>query len=118
MHVGSEFPILYFGTAVVLVSTSNEDGSANLAPMSSAWWLGWRCVLGLAATSLTTQNLLRTPSPERALAVQAIIGFTGHRTSPTSSDATPFTLGVRGRDEGWPSGCGPCGVMYRIDRHS
>ena len=29
--------ILYFGTPVVLVSSTNEDGSPNLAPMSSAW---------------------------------------------------------------------------------
>jgi flavin reductase (DIM6/NTAB) family NADH-FMN oxidoreductase RutF len=28
--------VLYFGTPVVLVSTSNEDGTANLSPMSSA----------------------------------------------------------------------------------
>ena len=28
--------ILYFGTPVVLIGTCNEDGSYNLAPMSSA----------------------------------------------------------------------------------
>lgn len=43
--------ILYFGTPVVLICTENEDGTANLAPMSSAWWLGWRCTLGLSANS-------------------------------------------------------------------
>jgi flavin reductase (DIM6/NTAB) family NADH-FMN oxidoreductase RutF len=32
--------ILYFGTPVVLIGSSNEDGSSNLAPMSSAWWVG------------------------------------------------------------------------------
>jgi len=60
MHVSSEPAILYFGTPVVLISTVNEDGTPNLAPMSSAFWLGWRCMLGLAALSRTTQNLLRT----------------------------------------------------------
>lgn len=30
--------ILYFGTPVVLIGSTNEDGSFNLAPMSSAWW--------------------------------------------------------------------------------
>jgi flavin reductase (DIM6/NTAB) family NADH-FMN oxidoreductase RutF len=35
--------ILYFGTPVALVSSTNEDGSPNLAPMSSAWWLGRSC---------------------------------------------------------------------------
>jgi flavin reductase (DIM6/NTAB) family NADH-FMN oxidoreductase RutF len=33
--------ILYFGTPVVLISTLNQDRSVNVAPMSSAWWLGW-----------------------------------------------------------------------------
>jgi hypothetical protein len=47
----------------------------NLAPMSSAWWLGYRCVLGLANGSRTTQNLQRTGEcVDRATA-----------TSPTSS---------------------------------
>ena len=59
-HIVSEPSILYFGTPVVLISSANEDGSANLAPMSSAFWLGWRCVLGLNATSKTTENMIRT----------------------------------------------------------
>ena len=60
MHIVSEPAILYFGTPVVLIGTTNEDGSPNLAPMSSAFWLGWRCMLGLSARSKTTQNLIRT----------------------------------------------------------
>ena len=48
MHKIIEPGILYFGTPVVLISTINEDGTYNLAPMSSAFWLGWRCMLGLA----------------------------------------------------------------------
>jgi flavin reductase (DIM6/NTAB) family NADH-FMN oxidoreductase RutF len=60
MHVVSEPNILYFGTPVVLISTVNEDGSYNLAPMSSAFWLGWRCLLGLATASKTAQNMMRT----------------------------------------------------------
>jgi len=51
--------ILYFGTPVVLISTLNSDGTPNLAPMSSAWWLGHHAMLGLSAKSMTTQNLLR-----------------------------------------------------------
>lgn len=38
-HMAIEPSILYFGTPVVLLSTENEDGSFNLAPMSSAWAL-------------------------------------------------------------------------------
>lgn len=60
MHVISEPGILYFGTPVVLISTTNAEGSYNLAPMSSAFWLGWRCLLGLSAVSKTTENIKRT----------------------------------------------------------
>jgi flavin reductase (DIM6/NTAB) family NADH-FMN oxidoreductase RutF len=60
MHISSEPNILYFGTPVVLVSSTNEDGSHNLAPMSSAFWLGWRCMLGWGMRSQTAQNILRT----------------------------------------------------------
>jgi flavin reductase (DIM6/NTAB) family NADH-FMN oxidoreductase RutF len=58
--------ILYFGTPVVLIGSTNEDGSSNLAPMSSAWWVGWRCMLGLASNSKTTENMrVRTQSSLR-----------------------------------------------------
>lgn len=81
--------ILYFGTPVVLVSTLNEDGSANLAPMSSAWWLGWRCVLGFGARSKTPQNLIRTgqcvlnlPSAELVSNVDRLALTTGSNPVP------------------------------------
>jgi flavin reductase (DIM6/NTAB) family NADH-FMN oxidoreductase RutF len=60
MHVRLDPKVLYFGTPVVLISTDNPDGTANLAPMSSAWWLGRSCMLGLDATSRTPENLLRS----------------------------------------------------------
>ncbi|OTB00219.1 hypothetical protein M426DRAFT_66269 [Hypoxylon sp. CI-4A] len=52
--------ILYWGTPVVLITTENEDGTSNIAPISSAWWLGHSCMIGLGADSKTTQNILRT----------------------------------------------------------
>lgn len=52
--------ILYWGTPVVLVSSENEDGSHNVCAISSAFWLGHRCVLGFASESKTPQNILRT----------------------------------------------------------
>jgi flavin reductase (DIM6/NTAB) family NADH-FMN oxidoreductase RutF len=60
MHKTIEPTILYFGTPVALISTLNPDGSANLAPMSSAWWLGWSCMLGLGQMGQTSDNLIRT----------------------------------------------------------
>lgn len=59
MHRDVDLKVPYFGTPVVLLSTLNEDGTPNLAPMSSAWWLGDSCVLGMGALSQTTANLLR-----------------------------------------------------------
>jgi flavin reductase (DIM6/NTAB) family NADH-FMN oxidoreductase RutF len=60
MHRTIEPTILYFGTPVALISTLNPDGSPNLAPMSSAWWLGWTCMLGLGQMGQTSDNLIRT----------------------------------------------------------
>jgi flavin reductase (DIM6/NTAB) family NADH-FMN oxidoreductase RutF len=89
MHIRSEPPILYFGTPVVLVSTSNEDGSPNLAPMSSAFWLGWRCILGLGARGKTAANLLRTrecvlnlPSENQVAHVNRLALTTGSNPVP------------------------------------
>jgi len=59
VHKVIEPKILYFGTPVVLISTLNEDGSPNLAPMSSAWWLGQDCMLGMGTRSKTVENLRR-----------------------------------------------------------
>ena len=59
MHRSIDPSILYLGTPVVLISTLNEDGSANLAPMSSAWWLGMSCMLGLGSRGKTIENLQR-----------------------------------------------------------
>jgi flavin reductase (DIM6/NTAB) family NADH-FMN oxidoreductase RutF len=51
--------ILYFGTPVVLITTRNPDGSANITPMSSAWALADRVVIGLAAGGQGLANLQR-----------------------------------------------------------
>jgi flavin reductase (DIM6/NTAB) family NADH-FMN oxidoreductase RutF len=53
--------MLYFGTPVVLVSSLNSDGSTNVAPMSSAWWVGNTAVLGLSVNSQTVRNLEQRP---------------------------------------------------------
>src|SRR5919107_1949875 len=60
-HVTIDPAILYFGTPVVLLSSLNEDGTTNLMPMSSVWWLGRRAVLGIGAKSQTALNLERHP---------------------------------------------------------
>lgn len=89
MYQTSEPAILYFGTPVVLISTLNEDGSPNLAPMSSAWWLGWQCMLGFGASSKTPQNMRRTgecvlnlPSVDLVAAVDRLALTTGTNPVP------------------------------------
>jgi flavin reductase (DIM6/NTAB) family NADH-FMN oxidoreductase RutF len=89
MHHAIEPAIHYWGTPVVLVSTLNEDGSTNLAPMSSAWWLGWSCMLGLDASSQTSGNLRRSgqcvlnlPSAGMAQAVNRLALTTGSNPVP------------------------------------
>jgi flavin reductase (DIM6/NTAB) family NADH-FMN oxidoreductase RutF len=53
--------MLYFGTPVVLVSSLNSDGTTNIAPMSSAWWVGHTAMLGMSAHSQTVRNLQDRP---------------------------------------------------------
>ncbi|KIO75833.1 flavin reductase [Pedobacter lusitanus] len=91
MHSVSEPEILYFGTPVVLISTCNEDDSYNLAPISSVFWLGWRCVIGIAGSSQTTKNMIRTgqcvlnlPSVNEVAAVNLLARTTGANPVPES----------------------------------
>lgn len=65
--------VLYFGTPVVLVSSMNPDGSTNVAPMSSAWWLGHTAMLGLSAASQTVHNLHQRPDCVLNLADAAMV---------------------------------------------
>lgn len=51
--------ILYFGTPVALITTLDENGNANIGPMSSVWALGWTLMLGLEMGSKTYQNLVK-----------------------------------------------------------
>lgn len=97
MHVSSSPAILYFGTPVVLIGSVNGDGSHNLAPMSSIFWLGWRCVIGLAAGSQTTQNILRTgecvlnlPSVNEVAAVNRLALTTGSNPVPAAKAARGY----------------------------
>jgi flavin reductase (DIM6/NTAB) family NADH-FMN oxidoreductase RutF len=89
MHKTIEPTILYFGTPVALISTLNPDGSPNLAPMSSAWWLGWSCMLGLGQMGQTSDNLIRTrecvinlPSQDLVTQVDQLALTTGKNPVP------------------------------------
>ncbi|MEU1686186.1 flavin reductase family protein [Micromonospora sp. NPDC005707] len=88
-HVAITPSILYFGTPVVLLSTENEDGSVNLAPISSAWALGQVVVLGLGPDGQSAQNLLsrpdlvmNLPAPAQWPAVERLAPLTGRDPVP------------------------------------
>jgi flavin reductase (DIM6/NTAB) family NADH-FMN oxidoreductase RutF len=89
LHQAVTSKIHYYGTPVALLSTLNPDGSPNLAPMSSIWWLGQVAVLGISTQGRTFENLVRTgevvinlASPELASAVDRLALTTGSDPVP------------------------------------
>jgi flavin reductase (DIM6/NTAB) family NADH-FMN oxidoreductase RutF len=81
--------ILYFGTPVVLITSQDRKGAVNLAPMSSIWWLGWGCMIGLTASAKTVDNLRETgqcvlnlPSEDLVAHVDRIARTTGKNPVP------------------------------------
>jgi flavin reductase (DIM6/NTAB) family NADH-FMN oxidoreductase RutF len=109
--------MLYFGTPVVLVSSLNSDGSTNIAPMSSAWWVGKTAMLGLSVSSQTVRNLQERPNCVLSMvdegmvdAIDRLALLTGRPDVPdykrargysyepdkfTAAGLTPATLGTR-----------------------
>jgi flavin reductase (DIM6/NTAB) family NADH-FMN oxidoreductase RutF len=94
-HLVIQPSILYFGTPVVLLSTENDDGTANLAPISSAWALGQTIVLGLGADGQTAHNLARrpdlvisVPGPHLWQQVESIAELTGRFPVPSTKRPT------------------------------
>lgn len=97
-HVAIRPSVLYIGTPVVLVSSLNPDGRANLSPMSSAWALGDRFVLGMSADSQGAENILRErelvincPGPELWPRVEAIARGTGRDPVPAHKAAIGYS---------------------------
>jgi flavin reductase (DIM6/NTAB) family NADH-FMN oxidoreductase RutF len=81
--------ILYFGTPVALISSLNENGSTNLAPISSFWALGWTVMLGLLDETKTAENLARhpecvvnLPAPDMWQQVEKLAPLTGKNPVP------------------------------------
>lgn len=88
-HTTIEPSVLYFGTPVSLISTVNPDGTANLAPMSSSWYLGHTVVLGISEHGQTIENLRRErgcvvnlPSAELHPQVERLAPLTGRSPVP------------------------------------
>ena len=74
---------------MALITSINEDGSPNLAPISSFWALGWTITLGLLADTKTLENLkkrpdcvVNLPSPEMWRQVELLAPLTGQNPVP------------------------------------
>lgn len=88
-HITIKPSVLYVGTPVALITTLNSDGTANISPMSSAWAIFDRVILGMTSTSKGRENLVREgelvlnfPSPELWPKVEAIARATGQDPVP------------------------------------
>jgi flavin reductase (DIM6/NTAB) family NADH-FMN oxidoreductase RutF len=74
---------------VALVSSLNEDGSTDLAPISSFWALGWTLLPGLLTASKTAdigarqrECVANLPSPEMLQNVEKLAPRTGKNPVP------------------------------------
>jgi flavin reductase (DIM6/NTAB) family NADH-FMN oxidoreductase RutF len=81
--------ILYFGTPVALVSSVNDDGSTNLAPVSSFWTLGWTITLGLLTETKTLENFEKRSDCVLSLTSPAIWGQVERLAPLTGQNPVP-----------------------------
>lgn len=88
-HVVIDPSILYLGTPVLLISTLNTDGSANLAPISSSWLLGTTGVLGIGNRSHTIENLRRSSEAVLNFASIDLVDAVNRLAGTTGSDPVP-----------------------------
>ncbi|MEV0647375.1 flavin reductase family protein [Phytomonospora sp. NPDC050363] len=96
MHRTVDLKVHYYGTPVVLLSTRNPDGTANLAPMSSAWWLGQTAVLGLGNSGHTTANLLREREVVVNLVPSTLADAVDRLAMTTGSEHVPAGKAAKG----------------------
>ncbi|MGN6780410.1 MAG: flavin reductase family protein [Marmoricola sp.] len=76
--------VLYFGTPVTVISSLNSDGTTNIAPISSSWYLGQTVVLGIGTDGQTLPNLgrerscvINLPAAEHQQSVERLAPLTG-----------------------------------------
>jgi len=115
MHVALDLKVLYFGTPVVLIGSRNPDGTSNLAPMSSAWWLGQSCMLGLGNSGQTTANLLRERRCVLNLAPSSLVGAVDRlfELTGTRGQATTHACSRSGGTRTWRPRTRPCSSSTR-----
>lgn len=89
MHQVITPKIMYFGTPVVLISTQNPDGTPNLAPMSSAWWINDLCMLGMSKQSQTVINMAWTGECVLNLPDDSLVGAVDKLALTTGREDVP-----------------------------
>ena len=95
-HRTVEQAIIYLGTPVILNITINPNGSFNLAPISSVFWLGWRAMMGFEAVSQTAMNIIRTGECVINLPSDAMVDCVNHLSRTTGSNPVPPGKAQRG----------------------
>ncbi|GAA4910675.1 flavin reductase (DIM6/NTAB) family NADH-FMN oxidoreductase RutF [Stackebrandtia albiflava] len=95
-HRRIDLKVLYFGTPVILLSTENPDGTTNLAPMSSAWWLGDTAVIGMGNRSQTAVNLHRTRRCVLNLVPSGLVAAVDRLAMTTGRSPVPDTKSAQG----------------------
>jgi flavin reductase (DIM6/NTAB) family NADH-FMN oxidoreductase RutF len=95
-HKTVEPAILYLGTPVIINSTLNPDGSYNIAPISSVFWLGWRAMLGFEAVSQTARNIIRTGECVINLPSHDQVDCINRLSRTTGSNPVPAGKALRG----------------------
>lgn len=95
-HIEISPAILYWGTPVCLVATTNPDGSSNIGPISSVFWLGHSCIIGIAAGSQTTANIKRTGACTLNLPSDSMRGNVNALANTTGSNPVPDWKAERG----------------------
>ncbi|MEU6859926.1 flavin reductase family protein [Glycomyces sp. NPDC046736] len=96
MHVNTPLKVHYYGTPVVLVSTRDVEGRANLSPMSSAWWLGGSAMLGIGNKSQTAKNLREQGECVLNLAPSDLAESVDRLADLTAVDPVPPTKAAKG----------------------
>lgn len=90
--------ILYYGMPIYLLSTSDEDGTTNISPMSSSWALGNYVILGIGLGGKSIENLERNrecvinlPSSSQWKQVEKIAPYTGLEHVPVYKQEMGYT---------------------------
>ncbi|WP_344483975.1 flavin reductase family protein [Glycomyces endophyticus] len=96
MHVNTPLKVHYYGSVVVLLGTRDAEGRANLAPMSSAWWLGQSAMLGMGDRSKTAQNLRATGECTLNLVPSGLADAVDRLADLTAADPVPESKAAKG----------------------